>query len=220
MKCPHCITEIHVEEKFIHIGKDKDGDWGVSTAVCPACKKVIVKFGPVHTQGTLSSNIKKILNLKNPRLVRPKVVCRPPPPKEVPEELAKDYLEACLVIDDSPQASAALSRRCLQGLLRSKAAVKRSSLADEIQQVLDGEGLPTYLRKAIDAIRNIGNFAAHPTKSNSTGLIQEVESGEAEWNLDVLGSLFDFYYVQPEGLKEKRDRLNRKLKDTGKPPMK
>lgn len=37
---------------------------------------------------------------------------------EVPKDLSEDYSEACLVIGDSPKASAALSRRCLQAVLR------------------------------------------------------------------------------------------------------
>jgi hypothetical protein len=47
-----------------------------------------------------------------------------------------------------------------------------------------------------------------------------VELGEAEWNLDVLESLFDFYFVQPARAKAKRDALNKKLADAGKPPLK
>jgi hypothetical protein len=47
-----------------------------------------------------------------------------------------------------------------------------------------------------------------------------VEPGEAEWNLDVIESLFDFYFTQPALLKKKRDALNTKLKAAGKPEMK
>ena len=79
--------------------------------------------------------------------------------------------------------------------------------------------MPSYLAKGLDAIRNIGNFAAHPTKSKITGEVVEVEPGEAEWNLDVLEGLFDFYFVQAKKLQEKRDILNQKLADVGKPPM-
>lgn len=76
------------------------------------------------------------------------------------------------------------------------------------------------LAESVDAIRNIGNFAAHPMKSTSTGEIVEVGPGEAEWILDVIEALFDFYFVQPAKLKAKRDALNSKLHDLGKPPMK
>jgi len=98
--------------------------------------------------------------------------------------------------------------------------VKHSDLAKEIQEVLDSGKLPSHLAESIDAVRNLGNFAAHPLKSQHTGEIIDVNPGEAEWNLDVLESLFDFYFVQPAVLKAKRDALNAKLKEAGKPPMK
>jgi hypothetical protein len=138
----------------------------------------------------------------------------------VPTEVAKDYLEACLVIADSPQASAALSRRCLQLLLRKYGGVKPNDLSKEIDEILAKHTLPSHLADSIDAIRNIGNFAAHPIKSTTTGEIVEVAPREAEWNLDVLESLFDFQFVQPAIIKAKRDALNKKLADAGKPPLK
>jgi hypothetical protein len=152
--------------------------------------------------------------------VRPRVANRPAPPKEVPDEFAADYREASLVFADSPKSSAALSRRCLQHILRETVKVKPGNLADEIQSVIDSKSLPSHLVESLDAIRNIGNFAAHPIKSKSSGEVLDVEPGEAEWNLDVLESLFDFYFVQPTELKRKRDTLNAKLKEAGKPEMK
>ena len=123
-------------------------------------------------------------------------------------------------VANSPKASAALSRRCLQHLLRTYANIKPGNLADEIQEVIESRTLPSYLSESLDAIRLIGNFAAHPIKSTHTGEIIDVEPGEAEWILDVLESLFDFYFVQPAKLLTKRDALNKKLADAGKKPMK
>ncbi len=62
-----------------------------------------------------------------------------------------------------------------------------------------------------------GNFAAHPMKSQLTGLILDVEPGEAEWTLDVLEELFDFYFVLPAVIQKKKDAFNKKLQDAGKP---
>jgi hypothetical protein len=155
-------------------------------------------------------------------LIQPKGIARSPLPPEIPEEFAADYREACLVLVDSPKASAALSRRCLQHLLWGKAAVidKPTDLGKEIDQVLASKTLPSDLADAIDAIRQVGNFAAHPMKSTDTGLILDVEPGEAEWLLDVLESLFDFYFVRPVQLAAKREALNKKLAEAGKPSMK
>ena len=72
----------------------------------------------------------------------------------------------------------------------------------------------------MDAIRNIGNFAAHPLKSEQSGLILDVEPGEAEWTLEVLEELFDFYFVRPKRIQEKRDAMNAKLAEARKPHMK
>jgi hypothetical protein len=138
----------------------------------------------------------------------------------VTAEIAQDFTEASLVLGDSAKASAALARRCLQNVLREKAGVKPGDLSVEIQQVLDAKTLPPYLADAIDAVRHVGNFAAHPMKSTSTGVIADVEPGEAEWLLDTLEALFDFYFVQPLTLQERRQRLNDKLKDLGKPALK
>ena len=124
------------------------------------------------------------------------------------------------MLSDSPKASAALSRRCLQNLLRQAVKLKPGKLADEIQHVIDHGKLPSSLAESIDAIRRIGNFAAHPTKTQRSGEIMPVEPGEAEWNLDVLESLFDFYFVQPEAIRKKREALNQRLKVADKPPKK
>ena len=129
-------------------------------------------------------------------------------------------MEAALVLSDSPKAAAALGRRCLQHLLREKAKVKPQDLFNEIQEVIDRRELDSDLASALDAVRVIGNFAAHPTKSQSTGEIVDVEPGEAEWTLDVLEQLFDRYYVQPEVIKKKKADLNVKLKAAGKPELK
>ena len=221
MKCPHCLVEFHADEKIIYLGMDVEGEWGIKKFECPnpKCKKDIYYL--------LEGDIKErrqgfyfVDNIRQLRLIRPKASNRPPAPPEVPQEFVEDYYEACLVLADSPKASAALSRRCLQHILREKAKVKKGNLSSEIQQVLDSGQLPSYLEESIDVIRNVGNFAAHPIKSNSTGEIVPVEPGEAEWNLEVIEMLFDFCFVQPERIKQKRDALNQKLKDAGKPEMK
>ena len=220
MKCMHCLVEFHEKEARTRIGEDEDGGWVVVRFDCPRCKRMNLflvnaeyTYNQVH--GTISGyRIIKAIP------IRPKGSNRPPCSPEVPSFLAEDYTEACLVLSDSPKASAALSRRCLQNLLRDAAKVKHGNLADEIQQVLDRGHLPSHLEEMIDAVRQTGNFAAHPIKSQITGQILPVESQEAEWNLDVLEALFDFFYVQPAIIAKKRAALNAKLQEAGKPPMK
>lgn len=206
------------------IGEDVAGCWIVVRRLCPACKKMILylQCGPgsfVQTHGGRS--FKGLQQVMKESLIQPKGASRPPCPPEVNlQNIANDYSEACLVLADSPKAAAALGRRCLQNLLRDHVKVKPGNLADEIQQVLDTGKLPSGLHESIDAIRNIGNFAAHPMKSQQTGLILDVEPGEAEWTLDVLEELFDFYFVLPALIRKKKDDFNKKLQQAGKPPIK
>ncbi len=215
MKCPHCLESFFEEWKQpISVGNDKDGQWYLKHCYCADCKRIIimlevVRGGPVFPAPTI---------IPKSYMVWPKSIARAPLPEEVPEKFSTDYKEACLVLADSPKASGALSRRCLQRLLREVAKVKPSNLSNEIDEVM--ESLPSHLAESIDAVRNLGNFAAHPMKSTNTGEIIDVEPGEAEWLLDVLEGLFDFYFVQPATLKKKRQALDAKLKDAGKPEMK
>jgi len=216
MQCPHCLKHFHESWTYTPIRQDKDGLWGTGNTVCAACGRIIVTLGEVfqqHPSVGYSPHGKHTL-------VYPKGTSRSPIPSEVPPEFVTDYREACLVMPDSEKASAALSRRCLQYLLREKAGIKKGDLANEIQQVLDSKQLPGYLAEDLDAIRNVGNFASHPIKSTHTGEIVDVEPQEAEWLLNLLEGLFDFYFVQPARAKAKRDALNAKLQSAGKPPMK
>jgi hypothetical protein len=137
---------------------------------------------------------------------------------DVPEPFATDFRETCAILSDSPKASAALSRRTLQRLLRDTAGLKHSDLSKEIDEAM--KSLPSHHADSIDAIRNIGNFAAHPNKSTNTAEVIDVEPGEAEWCLDVLEGLFDFYFVQPAATQRRKDALNQKLQEANKPPMK
>jgi hypothetical protein len=222
MKCPHCNVEIHPDFHELYLGNDNEGHWSVYKMVCPnlECEELIIQLSTSTSITTNEFGTTVLQGDETKIFVKPLVTNRPSAPKEVTKSFAEDYNEASVILTYSPKASAALSRRCLQSILRDKAKVKKSNLANEIQEVIDSNKLPSHLSQSIDAVRNIGNFAAHPLKSKSTGEIVEVESGEAEWLLDVLDALFDHYFVQPAILKQKKDSLNKKLKDLGKPEMK
>ncbi len=214
MKCAHCLESFHPEFIQINLRQSSEGYWAIFHQICPACKKTIFLLDCSRVDYNFPQKIFS-------RLVYPKSISRNPLPLEVDDSIVvSDYSEAALILVDSPKASAALSRRCLQHILREKAGVKHSDLSKEIQEVLNSEKLPTEISENLDAVRNIGNFAAHPLKSTSTGEIMDVEPEEAEWNLEVLDQLIDFYYVRPLVAKKKRDDLNKKLVTAGKPPLK
>jgi hypothetical protein len=228
MKCPHCNVGVYFEFGEIVWKEDEDTSetellergYGIFHSHCPECDRLVVLFkegGYMKAESSFDSGY--LVNISVEEIIYPKFVNRKVE-AEVPERYRKDFLEACAVLPMSPKASAALSRRILQDILREHFPVKHSSLATEIEQFIGLKDVPSYLSQAVDAIRNIGNFAAHPLKDTNTGEIVEVESGEAEWLLDVLESLFDFAFIQPNRLAERKKSLNEKLRSLGKPTMK
>jgi hypothetical protein len=211
MKCPHCHTAFFENWKPTPISQTvPPGTWYVFWQICPACNRFIIKFtaegGPDFPKSTQW-------------IAYPKGAIRPIPP-EVPDPYRQDFMEACLVLPDSEKASAALARRCLQAVLRNEGRALKKDLADQIDEMINGGKLPSHITEGLHAVRNIGNFAAHPIKSTSTGMIVEVEAGEAEWTLDVIESLFDFFFVQPALTTKRKAELNKKLRDAGKPEIK
>jgi len=205
MICPYCTIEMHpvATSSGIHsIGNrmyynDREGaSHQVQVVACPKCDGVILThsdlaFEESSEPGTV---VQREANLK---VLLPRTSSRPTPPPEVPEPYRGLYAEAALILADSPRASAALSRRCLQHLLREVANAPRSDLFKEIEWALASAGLPGYCTESLHDLRVIGNMAAHPNKSTATGDYLEVEPGEAEWTLDTLDALFGFYFIEP-----------------------
>jgi hypothetical protein len=222
MKCPHCLTKINAKLEEKSFGTDIDGQWKSAKWKCPECERLILSLRhypempfPKNTIGPYKNYVWD----KAERFIRPRVTSRKPVPLEVPDEYFLDYYEACLVLPDSPKASAALSRRCLQHLLQTVGGAKKGNLAKQIQQVITKSDLPSKLANELDIVRTIGNFATHTSKSKVTGEIVDVEPGEAEWNLEILEALFDYYFVEVEKSRQRKAAINLKLVEAGKKPL-
>lgn len=140
-------------------------------------------------------------------------------PNEVDEPFAQEFREAAATLGISPKASAALSRRLLQHLLREKGGVNPSNLVAEIEEMRSKNVLPATLSDDLDSVRHVGNFAAHPIKDKETEAVAEVEAGEAEWLLELLQDLLDAFFVAPAKRQVRRDALNKKLESAGKQPL-
>jgi hypothetical protein len=140
--------------------------------------------------------------------------------ENIPEEYLEDYFESVKVLSASSKASAALSRRLLQNILRNEFHISEKTLAKEIEKFISIPNIPSHITDAVDAVRQIGNIAAHPTKNLNTGAIVPVEKGEAEWLIEVIEALFDFVFIQPKKLAKRKEELNLKLQESGKPVMK
>jgi len=211
-ECPYCLTVVLFENSGGFTREIKDNKFlKLSLVRCPNCSQITVSY-----QVLLKNEEEE--EVLEEAIIFPLSSGRPPVPGEVPVNIANDYNEACLVFPFSAKASAALARRCLQSILTNTAKTKTRNLSGQIDEVMDD--LPSQIGYNLDAIREVGNFAAHEQKSTETGLILDVEPGEAEWTLGILESLFDYYYVIPAREKRKREELNKRLEEAGRDPLK
>ena len=225
MRCPHCdiaFSEKDAWERFeISPTSERYWEWSCYVAECPECEEPIIHIQKTH-DGVEMSLAHRFPEMQR-RLVYP--LSAPPRPVAtgVPESLKADYQEAFKVLPLSPKASAALSRRVLQSILVEQAYHGRD-LSKQIDAMLNDtvseKALPPGIRQTVDAIRNFGNFSAHPITDETTLQIIDVEPEEAEWCLQIVERLFEHFYVRPAEDAKKLDELNEKLALAGKPPAK
>lgn len=117
-----------------------------------------------------------------------------PFPSFIPQPILEDYTEACLIKELSPKASATLSRRCLQGILRDFWKVTPGNLAGEIKQIK--KKVDPIIWDAIDSVRKVGNIGAH--MEADINLIVEVDPNEAQALIGLIEMLLDEWYISRE----------------------
>lgn len=198
--CPYCnkgatITDLNFsrcQHQFENNNKDGDSILVTEVIVCPNedCKEYVIsgKLGPSiivnHHYRMDSKNIRQLWNLKPNSLAKQF-------PSYIPVPIIKDYEEACLIKDLSPKASATLSRRCLQGMIRDFFGVSKNNLFLEIDAIKDNVDPTTW--KAIDSVRSIGNIGAHMEKD--INLIVDVEPHEAQILIELIEILIQDWYI-------------------------
>ncbi len=121
-------------------------------------------------------------------------------PDYVPKPIRDDYMEACLIRDLSPKASATLSRRCLQGMIRDFYEVKKDNLYLEIEAIKEKVAPLTW--DAISAVRGVGNIGAH--MGRDINVIIDVEPQEAAMLTGLIEILMEDWYITQH---ERQQRL-------------
>lgn len=202
--CPFCekdavITNESFQLNFIDLDlENADGPRRLYTKfiVCPdpGCQRAalgITLAEPIKDPST--STVKHHRELKSWKLIPPskaKVF-----PEYIPKVILDDYNEACLICDLSPRASAALSRRCLQGIIRDRWNVKPGRLVEEIEQIKDRVDPPAW--ETIDLTRKVGNIGAF--MEEEANVIAEVERHEAALLINLIERLLKDWYIERKG---------------------
>lgn len=112
-------------------------------------------------------------------------------PDYIPLAIRQDYEESCSIVLLSAKASATLSRRCLQGMIRDFYGISKRTLALEIDAIKDKVDPLTW--KSIEAIRKVGNIGAHMEKD--IDIIIEVEPDEAKLLIQLIELLMKEWYI-------------------------
>jgi hypothetical protein len=135
-----------------------------------------------------------------------------PQPECVPVAIRADYYEACAIRDLSPKASATITRRCLQGMIRDFCGISKPRLIDEIKElrrrVESGQALPGVQLDTVDAIddvRKIGNIGAH--MGADINVIVDVDPDEAQTLIELVEALFSEWYAAAEARKTRLGHL-------------
>lgn len=223
--CPFCnhdqvvtAPQFHGESKNLSLTATKFENCGLEiTAVACAnseCQEIqlSVRFGsgywPAH------SNQFKLHSGAEEYILRPSSLARPQPPC-VPLILAEDYYEACAIRDLSPKASATLSRRVLQGMIRDFCGISKGKLVheiDELKKRADASTAPIGVAlETIDAmhhVRSLGNIGAH--MEADINVVVDVDPGEAQQLIELIEMLFKDWYVE----RDNRQKRLKALKDT------
>lgn len=147
-----------------------------------------------------------------------------PQPSYIPSQIVEDYVEACMISNYSPKASATLSRRCIQGMIRDFAKISKATLFAEINALRDAvndgkapAGVTIETIEAIDHLRSIGNIGAHMERD--IDVIVPVDPGEAHALIELIEMLLDEWYVARHRRQERLATIakiseeKRKIKD-------
>lgn len=133
-------------------------------------------------------------------------------PDYLPCQIAEDYYEACKIKLLSPKASATLSRRCLQGMIRDFHGISMKTLFAEINAL--EKVIPVDVWESIDAVRKIGNIGAH--MESDINIIIDVEPDEAQLLISLIEQLVDDWYIVRQDRKLRAEKI-KALADSKKP---
>lgn len=191
--CPHCGA-FTVFQPGGAMGIVPQGEYdgkrisSLSATICPGCHEIGIGVQLVDDDRKTSA-----------KLLWPNDSLPNRAPVDVNSEIKKAYNEARQIISISPQSAAVLARRCVQHVIREKLGIKERTLFVEIAKAIQRSELSKPTRDSLDHVRQIGNWGAHPSESETdpANTIIEVSRAEAEYTIRVLEMLFRDLYELP-----------------------
>lgn len=213
-RCPFCGQVTTITESDIGIFSDDLGiiskygnlRFRTSTIVCPnpECKEIEVTQTIVQYKykGQYGREYNEVPMYE--QTIIPTHLCKQYP-HFIPEAIRSDYEEASKILKLSPKASATISRRCIQGMIRDFFGVVERTLFDEINKIKDK--VDPLIWEAIDSTRSIGNIGAHMERDINT--IIDVDENEALLLINLIEMLIEEWYI----LRHEKEKKLRKIKE-------
>jgi hypothetical protein len=106
--------------------------------------------------------------------------------------------------------SAVLARKIVGDLLSEYARHDQRRITQQIDAFNGNTAHPRRIRENLHYLREIADFGAH-TQVDEREEIVESTREEAEWTLDVVDRLFDYFIVTPHRDKEMRESFDDKI---------
>ena len=221
-KCPYCghaqiVTDTTFDIVDFRIQNDlsRYGPIGgrVTSIVCSNsdCKEITICFSLNESAQDQTGRWRLTNHAHRSWSLLPESSAKPQP-DYIPKPIVENYNQACRIRDLSANASAAMSRRCVQGMIRDFWKISKGTLAKEIdilkKQVDEGKGPRGANHDTMDAIghvRRIGSIGAHMEKD--INLILDVEPDEAQALIDLIELLFEEWYVASHVREERLKKL-------------
>ena len=182
---------------------------------CPNenCKEVIVKVDRDHMVHQGPSHV-PLLSRRYSWFAVPKKGGLPVVDGSVPEHYRRDCLEAWSILEDSPRMSAVLSGKIIADLLKEYCQYEDKNLSTRIKRFIEDDSHPTTLKEDLEYAREIRNFSTH-TMLDREGNVLEVGKEEAEWTLEIVAELFNYFIVGPERSKKRREKMDKTIEQAG-----
>ena len=196
--CPHCGNKSPQREVFCHSYRDtwygsdgrplEQGDGPASEAivcVCETCNSVLLYDGIAHSETGVW-----------PELMYPESENLP---KSVPETVRDIYREAAIIKRNAPNAFAIMIRKALEAICDDR-SVAQGTLAVRLKKLSERGDIPPALAELTDALRVVGNTAAH-------GSVQSI-TAPMTWAIDdFFRAVIEYVYVAPSKLEKFKEQL-------------
>ena len=182
----------------LRLGEDADGTWVYQWSRCPICNgreywasRLPPSFYAIGSTDLFSNSTEAICQGYYP--LSGKAL---PAPPEAPAALAADFNEAYAVLTASPRAASALAQRAVQTILREQGNFPQGDIIDQINTAIHSNRLSTNLSYELHFVRYaIPAATQHVQRRSFGGETVEIEPLAALVCLELLQSLFEFYYV-------------------------